>query len=141
MNKITTLAATLLLALAGLAPTQAAHAQQYMSRYIYANSVCAHPIRMMVYHKDSYNNYHTHGWYYFKPYEESRLKANDVVLRQLVGYDLYVYAETDTRYGAPSLTWAKGDTVAAFEGTYYNMTRVNTFVDGRGDLEFKLSCA
>lgn len=144
MKKIQALKVTLALLAAGmsmLAPVKLVHAQQYYTRYIYANSVCRYPIRMMVYHKDSENNYHPHGWYNFRPYEESRLKAHNVVLRQVVGYDLYFYAETDNRYNVPAMSWARGDAAVNFEGIYYNLTRANLFVNTKGELEFKLSCA
>jgi hypothetical protein len=83
------------------------HAQLPETRVLYANSLCKYPMRIMVHHKDSQSDHHTHAWYFFGPYEENRLVANDVVLRQVVGESLYVYAETiEGRY---PLVWQGRD--------------------------------
>jgi hypothetical protein len=111
------------------------HAQE--TRVLYANSLCKYPMRIMVHHKDSQSDHHTHAWYFFGPYEENRLVANDIVLRQVVGESLYVYAET---LEGRLLIWEGRDAKTSFKGVYYNLRRVPLTVNQRGELEFKFTC-
>lgn len=116
-----------------------ASAQRLETRELYANSLCKHPLRLLVYHKDSESAYHPHAWYHFRPYEESRLQASDVTLRQVVGYELYIYAETHGS-GVPRLTWGGKDGTAKFEGLFYSLRKVPLTVNQYGHLEFQLTC-
>ncbi len=117
-----------------------AMAQQLDARAIYVNSVCKYPVRLVVHHKDSQADHHPHGWYVFEAYEENRLQANDVVLRQVVGENLYFYAETLRRSGVPEMVWGGSDATASFEGVSYDLKRAHLFVNQRGQLELKLTC-
>lgn len=116
-------------------------AQQADTRAIYVNSFCKYPVRVVVHHKDSQANHHPHGWYVFDAYEESRLQASDVVLRQVVGENLYFYAETVRRSGVPELVWGGSDATASFEGVSYDLKRAHLFVNKSGQLELKLTCS
>lgn len=131
----------LLLACAGLATlVSPANAQLLETRVLYANSYCAHPVRIMVLHKDSTHAHHVHAWYEFRPYQESRLEDRGVVLRQVVGADLYFYAETLTGGNTPALTWRGNDATGTFNNVNYPMRRTTLTVNARGELEFSLTC-
>lgn len=122
-----------------LAPTSG-EAQPTRERPIYANSLCDRPISFLIYHKDAgTTEYHVHGWYTFARYAESRLSANGVTLRQLVGSELYFYGETTDPDG-PNVTW-RGTTYATFEGVRYPFQPLALTVNARGELEFKLTCS
>jgi hypothetical protein len=124
-----------------LCATAPAQAQSLDTRTLYANSHCQHPIRLMVHHKDSTNPHHAHGWYEFRAYQENRLQANNVVLRQVVGEPLYVYAETVGGPGVPLQVWGGTDATVSFAGVNYGMRRVGLTVNTRGELEFGFSCS
>jgi hypothetical protein len=111
------------------------HAQE--TRVLYANSLCKYPMRIIVYHKDSQSPHHPHGWYFFKPYGESRLEDYGVVLRQIVGANLYVYAETTE---GRHFVWDGTDARTLFNGVYYNLRRAPLTVNQHGELEFKFEC-
>lgn len=112
-----------------------ANAQQ--KRYLYVNSVCARPIDVLIVHKDSSQPYHPHAWYSFSPYEESRLRSGEVVLSQLEGYRVFVYARTTD---GSKLVWGGSDITAEWDGLTYRLQEVPTFINSRGEIEFKLSC-
>ena len=112
------------------------HAQE--TRVLFANSLCKYPMRIMVHHKDSQGDHHTHAWYFFAAYGEDRLAANSVVLRQVVGENLYVYAET---LEGRLFVWEGRDAKTIFDGRYYNLRRVPLTVNQRGELEFKFTCS
>lgn len=126
--------------LASTALHTSAIAQSSDTRAIYVNSVCKYPVRLVVHHKDSQADHHPHGWYVFEAYEENRLQANEVVLRQMVGENLYFYAETLKRSGVPELVWGGSDASASIEGLSYGLKRAHLFVNARGQLELKLTC-
>lgn len=116
-----------------------ASAQELERRYIFANSYCKHPIRLLVHHKDSQRPHHTHAWYTLAPYEETRLADSGVTLMQIVGEPVYVFAET-TGPGAPSYQWAGSDAMTSYNGVNYRLRQVALTVNKRGELEFGLSC-
>jgi hypothetical protein len=120
--------------------TELAHAQDFDRRFLYANSKCRYPIRFLVYHKDSNLPQHAHAWYYFRPYEEKRLEANDVVLSQIVGVPLYIYAETVREPRVPELIWAGNDAIAFFNDVGYRVKKVPLIVNSKGYLEFEFYC-
>lgn len=128
------------LAWVGMGAVQVAQSQELEKRTLFANSRCKHPIRFLIHHKDSENPHHSHAWYHFRPFEEKRLQANDVVLRQVVGQSLYLYAETLQEPGVPSLIWGGNDAIANFNNVGYRLRRVPLEVNGRGELEFEFTC-
>ncbi len=115
-------------------------AAQLETRFLYANSECKYPIRIMLHHKDGPNDHHPHAWYVFRPYEENRVQDNNVVLRQVVGANLYVYAETLADSNVPAMSWRGTDRMVLFNNVYYPMMRVPLIMNARGELEFKLRC-
>ena len=111
------------------------------TRPLFINSSCKYPVRLLVHHKDSRHEHHPHGWYTFEAYEENRLQANDVTLRQVVGEDLFIFAETVQRSGVPGLTWGGNDSTTVFQGVQFSLRKANLFVNQKGDLEVKLTCS
>jgi hypothetical protein len=106
-------------------------------RDLYANSHCRFPLRLLVHHKDSDYPYHSHGWYQFKPYDEDRLLASGVILRQIVGLDVYIFAETTD---GSRRVWGGNDATTTFNGVTYRLRRVPLTVNDKGYLEFRLTC-
>ncbi|MET3603219.1 hypothetical protein ABIC99_001003 [Sphaerotilus sulfidivorans] len=129
--------AALMFAASGM---QAASAQLVDTRILFANSKCKYPIRFLIHHKDSDNPHHPHAWYHFRPWEEKRLQANDVVLRQIVGQPLYLFAETIQEPGVPGLIWGGDDAIATLNDVGYRLRRVSLTVNSRGELEFEFNC-
>jgi hypothetical protein len=111
------------------------------TRFLYANSLCRYPMRILVHHRDSQSPHHTHAWYSFRPYAESRLEANGVVLRQTDGESLFVYAETVPGPGVPSLVWSGNDARTTVNGVNYNLRRLSANLNSRGELEFQFTCS
>lgn len=124
-------------ALAGLCTP--ASAQSYETRYLYAKSQCRYPLRLLVHHRDSGNPHHTHAWYVLDPYEGIRLEDRNVTLRQIVGEDLYAFAET-VGANSPAMQWAGSDQSTSFDGVYYRLFRARLFVNQNGDLQVTLRC-
>jgi hypothetical protein len=127
---------TLVTALTLAAVSSPSSAQE--TRYLYANSLCKHPMRILVYHKDTQAPHHAHAWYFFRPYEENRLQASGVVLRQIVGADLYVYAETTE---GELYYWRGTDVNVMWDNVYYQLRRMPLTVNARGELEFRFTCS
>ena len=111
------------------------------TRELYANSLCEYPVRILVLHADSASGYRPQGWYAFPPYHESRLSSRGGgVLRQVVGYNLYIYAETAQGAGVPRLTWGGEDARTQFQGVTYSLRKIPLSVNQSGQLEFDLTC-
>lgn len=133
-------AAIIVASLLAVAVVQPAKAQELDKRILFANSKCNYPIRFLIHHKDSDSPHHAHAWYHFRPWEEKRLQANEVVLRQIVGQPLYLFAETLQEPGVPGLVWGGNDAVATIDDVGYRLRRVPLAVNGRGELEFEFTC-
>lgn len=110
------------------------------TRVLYANSLCQYPIRILILHAHDTRAYDAHAWYDFPPYFENRLNAEGTILRQVVGYDLYIYAETVEEAGVPQMTWGGEDATTEFQGVFYSLRKVPLTVNQRGELEFQLTC-
>lgn len=134
----TIIAATLL----GLAVPRHANAQE-RQRSIYVNSYCKHPLQILVHHRDRGNSYHTHAWWTFEAFDESRLSSINVTLQQIEGEPLYYFAETITRPGVPYQVWG-GEGLSAvtttFNGVEYKLRRASLTVNSQGDYELTLTC-
>lgn len=114
-------------------------AQNLETRVLFANSYCKHSVRFLIHHKDSVHPHHSHAWYYFSPWEGKRLQAGGITLRQIVGENLYIFAETVNK--DPPLQWSGNDAQTVFNNVTYTLKKVPLLVNSRGELEFRFSCS
>jgi hypothetical protein len=131
---------TAVFALVAFFTSQPIQAQELDKRILFANSKCKYPIRFLIHHKDSENPHHPHAWYEFRPWQENRLEANNVLLRQIVGQPLYIFAETLKEPGVPELIWGGTDATANLNNVGYRLRQTPLVVNSKGELEFEFNC-
>ena len=115
-------------------------AQELDKRILFAYNKCKYPIRFLVHHRDSEAPHHPHAWYNFNKSEATQLSDNGITLRHVVGQPLYIYAETIQKTGVPFLIWGGTAATASLNNVSYRLVQVPLAVNGRGELEFEVSC-